>query len=495
MNNNYENNNAFSVEVCPPKKKSKKKLFVILPLVAALLTLITIAVVLMVPMFSNPWKKTLDSFVDSDSIGAFVKALRDTGTGIDAQINLPNEDYTITLTGTSVPEGDVRSNNTIGMYELDFGDGTKESNKSRVKLGWNSEKFVLGFENKSASRTVEIPRVNVEKELEESIFHPKSGTSYALSESDYEKLLNTLLEFQPNDLDAEIAKTESLERSYKAILVEWMKIARPQKEYKLFDGGFYITQNITYKLDTDTVCDMIDVVLDEVENNENIKDLIPLSSMETIFGISFGEDAYDTVGFLKKMKEKSYDIELSYIVRGDTLFELEYDILYADGRLEYKYSGSFIFEYCSNASSIIAEHEYTAHKKNEKLSFVFDKYFNEEGDATCFVLDADYNGTKHNCTLNLYPDTKRYALNYTGEEDSFAAEGGVDFDLNECKLSLSLDKITTAGVTVTKDDSYFMSMKIFKSNEVPDIPSGKPLLDMYRSEMDKLLNELISLFQ
>ncbi len=476
------------------KRKNKRKLLLVASFLFAVFLLF--ALILVLPLFKNPWKQTVsDFFFDVEKIERFGNVLEKNGVDVGFNLKVPASKLKLSMSGTSKYSGEFDGENSIGVFELVFDRG--KNSAMSAELGWDSDNFLFGVVVDGEELYVEIPRKNVESELENSVFYPQSGSSLALSEKQYDSLLSVLLAID-TDGEEKLQKENSLEKSFKKIIKKCLKIADIELDLKLFDGGFNISRTITLKLNENELIDMIDVLLDETKENENLNELIPFDVLKTVCPDLALDDITDTSDLLIEIKDaiKDTDIELefSYTSCKGRITKAEWELCFGEGESSVSYEGESVYTYEKNSAAMDIEGILSIGSQEQKYMATFEKLYNKENDITELTMISKVDGQMVRYSIEYDGKNKEYRLDMSVMEQEIIIGGGFSFDVNKGELDFTVDELGMNGIEMSTE-ADFVRFSLCPANETPSLPSGEPLFGMKEEKIAELIGTVQNLFK
>ncbi len=497
MDNNFEFENVVQPEQQLPDETPKKKLNVKLMfgILVPVIAVLVLAAVMFLPLLQNPWEGTFSAlFVDASDMDKFADALFKNGVGMEMNASVSGDIDTINAKTTVFATGKYKGQNAIMLSEVEL--AGKEANIA-VEIGIDKDSFVLGCKGKDKDIYVSVPRADIENELEKSVFHPDSDSDYALTEEQYDSLLEMLELLDGKEDEADI---KSLEKSYKKILKKVSKIVKPKSELKFFADGLNVSRKVTYVLDDEICIEIIDIIRDEADENEYLnKNLIPFESLGMVD--SKGSKITSTKDFLKMLKksmeDSSFDIELSYTECGGKIQQLEFAFSTKVGETRVSYEGEASFTYKKDSASvdltIAASSSYQNSSAKQEIEIEYEKKTNKKTNDATITASVDLEGKVFDLEIEYDGKSSEYDLEISSEENTMSLLGKFALDPKKGTFNFSVDEMQNNGETVYEGNSIEIS--VYSTKEVPKIPSGEAILKMSDDEIETLIKDLQNILQ
>ncbi|MEE1357545.1 MAG: hypothetical protein UHG68_08295 [Clostridia bacterium] len=472
----------------------KKRGYLRIALIAAALVLlagIISAAVLIVPIMgsASAIKKTFSAvFFDLDVADAIGNAAQKSGAEVKYEINLPSEacigdsSFYIGFESCTAPKDGAGSANLTLEYEPD---------SFELDFYYDEDIFAVGGLYEDSDKYISIPRKDAVSALENSVFHPDSGSAYALDTESYEQLVNAL-KMYASEHDKETKKElKEINDAFGDILKEWSKQLRPKTSIYFSEDAFCLCKKVSYKLTEDNIGDMIDAVLTQTEESEVFEQYL------NYIYILGEEETKKTVTELLEELEDSLDnceLELSYVIskgkvceldcvidtNGDTI-EVEIDFFYSNnGQCSFD---AYILNDPASGSETETELEYRK------------KTYASSTDIEIDIEQISYSG-KSSTTKKFDVEIKYDRDKNTYEIDLGSIDICGDFVLNEKdrKFRLSVDVIEIYGSNLldSLNGKTFVDISVEGCKDTPklSVPENVDLFSMAEEDVRSFVRQI-----
>ncbi len=491
MEKNLNTDIDTAIRTLQSKKKIKRKL-VLLCIVIPVSLLLACAVALIYPLFKNPWKETFNSlFFEYEQIENYTDAMQKNAKSISGSINIPSTTTSISVCGTLRNSGEYEGKESVGMFELGLSDGKDIQTQRYVKLGWSREKIFLIYsiyENNDVC--VEIPRTDVERSLRESEFYPQSGSKYALTNEQYQELLKALKTIETDD-----ENEKTIGDFFKKIILECIKQSDIKSTYKLFDGGFCISNTVTVKLDRDALVNILDKAMVESRENSAVNKKITPEMLERLFGVKFGNNvktASDVLDSLRSdLLKADAELEFSYAACKGKLRNIRYSFKHSDDRASLIRDSHIGFKYENDSVSAEAVEMIAEDEKIRSNRFKLERNYKSD---SLMIFNEPEEKDQPKILFSYGYKECRYSFDYEGEDSHYTVDGDLMLDAQKDEMKITVDRIYFNKVDMTTDGS-FLDLTFAPSEQEPSIPSGMSLFAMTTTEIDVLLDRLKNYLQ
>ncbi len=295
----------------PPKKKRKKKTWIVaVSLISVFVVLAGVAAFLFVPIsLMDPIENTFEAmFFDTAAIDSLMSTYEKKGDKIEMEVDIPTEvsgltqKISVKLDSLTVGKGEKAKTET----SLTLGTGVKSSDVT-YKIYVDEDVVALAGLLAEKDQYVSLPRKDIDKQAEGSVFNPDGSSTYKLKEEDYKTLLS-LLKLLSTDKDSkeDAELTAAIDRILKVIEEEM------ETETEIFfeTGRFALSKSVTHSLDSESIKTILTTIIDEAEDNEALDNMIHFSyTDESDIKMTLSEKC-------KRLKKelKSPSITVSYTV-------------------------------------------------------------------------------------------------------------------------------------------------------------------------------------
>lgn len=367
------------------------------------------------------------------------------------------------------------------MYTLSNADG----NSAQIYVYADKDSLKLGTIGDSGSHIYDVTLESFAEKLAASIFAPDSDSAYAMSETDY----NELLEYAEM-LSAAVENSESQgDDKYQKLFEDFKNGHAPVIEEKtdIEIGGETVSSNvITYTIPTEDVKTFITDLFETALADENVKGQLPEYYDEETLRESFSDlmDALEECG-----------ITAAYYINAKTNVMMKSDFtmnITVDEQPIKVYVNSFFG--ADPASAEKQTFDAGADIAGETASFNMAKIRTDNG--WLLEASADFIGGKTDLlTVEFTQDGKNYSLTFEYPGDVVAPDVyfGIDgtFEMSKTSFDMTVDKIS---YTDSEGDLRLIEPKakvnVKKGGEISVLDAEKELLDLTEEEMDALLDAI-----
>lgn len=474
------------------KKRSKKRLILGLSIGGGVLALLVAAFVLLWPIL-NPYylKNTVDEvFFPTDDAVDFLIALQDQDLNMDLEAEIPLKDLGVLLENLYVEMNLAtrgKDEEQVGRISFEIGAADEEK---KLTVYYNADTLVIEGLCLDKDLCYSLPRKNVEAALESSVFHPESGSDFALEQEDYEELLTALSSLENTEEDSDTTK------AIEAILKDWDEILKPKNSVAFSKDGFGLTKTTAYVLEEDDLMAMLESVLKQAETYEEFNES---------FSIFVGNDEEksdedekkDLKEDLKELKKKlsgsGTALTFSYTVAKSRLKTAEVTLSSKDENgnpVDVSYLLTFFYEKKAAGFEMTCDASYTEEGDEASLHATLSYRKEQSSSKTKVILSTESKQTLDSETktqssqgsLTYNKNTEEFEIEVTDSEsdEKFLLTGTFGINPKNGTLSLKLKKLS-AGKTRVKD-FFSLSLEAAKNAEAIKIPESTPILELDETE-------------
>lgn len=167
-----------------------------------------------------------------------------------------------------------------------------------------------------------LPRNNIEKAFEESIFHPNSGTAYAMEKEDYEDLVEFLKILETENKEVKNS-VKQYEKELALLVRDLKKIVKPKSSFSFSDDSFGLRRTVKYTFDSEKMRKFLKTLREHVEDSEYL----------VIFWLDSEGNAMEKKDIISEIRKfenrmhKSYTAEFSYTIHQNKITEISFNSL------------------------------------------------------------------------------------------------------------------------------------------------------------------------
>ncbi|MBQ9746699.1 MAG: helix-turn-helix domain-containing protein, partial [Clostridia bacterium] len=384
-----------------------------------------------------------------------------------------------------------------------------EREGAELTLGTGEDAFTLklyageehiGIGGLSGEEVLLLPRRGAAEALAGSVFHPNSGTQFALENEVYDRLTYALRMLDESE-------QEEFEKTLEAILRECEKTARVKESFSFAEGRFALKKTVSYIIDKDAMLVLFDAIAAEAKKNPSFDEMYGFDDeLKWLYPDIFSSTLSETLARRKMTFEKTVetaDIVLTFTVAEGRIESLSFSSVIADkdktvstASLELKCTyGELPALELSTASSgkvdgefvsTVNKYTYTKENREDGVRFTLLTESTQEfgGDSGSQAYTV-----KENYILHYNPDTREYiALQSVPElETNVTATGKWGMDAEAGKLDFSIDRIQVDGEILMENEGLAVSVKTLGDVLFPE---GKSLFSLTAAEMRDVYKRL-----
>ncbi|MBR3894065.1 MAG: hypothetical protein IKJ35_02845 [Clostridia bacterium] len=480
----------------PPAKKLKRRRWV-LPVVlgalltaAALVTLFLFAPIALVDPFQNTFEEI---FFDTEELRSLMNAYESKGEKVEMELFIPAElsdlaqDVSVKLDGVTVGKGkDERTSLTLTL--------ASKKNDATYNLYVDDDIIALGGLSNEEDTFVSLPRKNIEKKANGSVFSPYGDSFYKFEKKeDYREFLD-LLELFSTDLssDEDAAVRAAIERILDVIEEE----IETESKISFAEGRFALSKTVTYSLDSAAINRILDVIIYEAEHNRALNRMVSSSD---------GSENERTLADLcdaLKVQLKRPSITFSYTVVGGKLTEItlgtrvkneddKYDKTELSVAFFYeKENLGFDFEVINSndwEDGSLVQIERGIYRKMRYRGETVVTLTTNGKELIDGTVDSD---SKSSSKLVLtYEDSGNWLLELSSEDDTIEIAGTLVLDTKKESLTFTLDKYFV-GEEGTKADLFTLSVGTPKAGTQITRPGHKSIFEMDEAAFEEFFRSI-----
>lgn len=494
------------------KKRKNKKLFIILSICIGSFVLIctVLSLILLLPVTgADVIENTFKSIIlndDIDQIEALANELNDKILKGSFEINL------------STKMTNYRDNfNVKSDFHISNDNGNFSVSLIGKKATYTLDIFYSGdyigvrglYDDPNTCLT--LPIENVEQALEKSVFHPNSGTFYAMSESDYEDLTDIIKNLKNNKEESKNT-TNQLKKELTLLIKELNKTVKSKNVYVISSEFFSLDRTVKYSLDVDDVERILNVLKEHLENSEYLIKLMVDADGNAIEK----KEVISKITSFKNSLHKSFTVDFSYTIHKNRIIKISYNSSQNKKSTSRKETVCFIgvVDYDKYGAKISIESENFNSEPKQSLTVTNEisvKTQNTQGEySVSFSQDTtaklvsriNFNSANGVSTASSSSTVKfdydktsnRYKLiTYTGTDDTYPdAEYGGEFviDKENEELRFTVDVLKEGGISKIKVP--VINIAIAVSEEEPEVKEYNKisLLTMTEDEFSKFYRNI-----
>ena len=451
---------------------------------AVLLAVASTAIVLFIPTISSrALNNTADAlFGDMGWISIMDKKLTNNGYNADMTVTIPDKltESQSTMYLNSNVKGCGKGDKAVGSVDIGFG---TDDVKHNVNLFYGKDTIAIdGLSTDESSKAIILPRNDVVKALDNSVFHPDSGSKYAMDRETYDRLCDAL-----DKTDGSIEK--ELKAVFKAVRERSVELVETENYHYFVDGKFKLEKTIISTITYENICSLIDITAEEIKKTDLLKKAFENADVD------IDEQA-------EKLKE-SFDegrIVLSYVINDGRIVKFEF--YNEEQRVGYlsKTKITAVFEY-SDEGCVATINGSSSYK--EGFDFVKDKFeiryenktydtvteitmdfiintHNEEEQKSSISIDYDKEDGTYLAELIIPEGEVERRFGIVGSYKKYEKYSGFSFSIKD----YTVDRMPMIDADT---DLISISVKEDKSARKHTSPEGKNLFTMTEEEIDALI--------
>lgn len=270
----------------PPKKKRKKKTWIVaVSLISVFVVLAGVAAFLFVPIsLMDPIENTFEAmFFDTAAIDSLMSTYEKKGEQVDITVDIPTDVSNLAqriylnLEGTTVGKGNkAKTEATLTIA------GDSKKNGAVYNIYVDDDIIALAGLLADEDSYVSLPRKNVKKLADDSIFNPKGDSTYKIQDkTDYQDLVSLLqavsTDAPSKDEEEELAAFDAaLDRIFAAIEEE----LESETKLAFSEEGFALSKTTVLSLDSAAIEKILKTIAKEADNNDTLNELITFTDDE-----------------------------------------------------------------------------------------------------------------------------------------------------------------------------------------------------------------------
>lgn len=393
----------------------------------------------------------------------------------DGSFSLGFEVEGITFNG--VCEVNEKSNAVSQMYTLSNADG----NSAQIYVYADTDGFKFGTVGNSGSHIYDVTLESFAEKLAASIFAPGSGSSYEMSETDYNELLEYIKTLSSAMKNAD-PKGSNGDDKYRKLFEEFMDGLDPDIEEKtdIDIGGETVKANtITYNVTTDKAKDLLNKLFDLMAED--------------------GQFNPDTTGYSKEELKAQFDeamaklgeisVTAKYDINAKTNMLMQSDIslnVTADGETMKMSINSFFG--ADPASAEKQTHTFRMKADGEDVDIVMD-IIRTETNTTITAKTANTVESTELFTINAEKNGENYSLHIDIMGEMTAGiEGTISTSGNT--IDMTVDKISAGYGSGEFSYSPKAKVNVKKGGEISVLDAEGEFLDITEEQLDTLIENI-----
>lgn len=384
-------------------------------------------------------------------------------------------------------------NNSPDVGHLNFKVNTNDDEGYDLNLYYDEDTVALSGLSQNPDDYLYIPLKDFKAQLDKSIFHPDSGSKYALSTENYDILVSC---FSESEDDAELyEKTQDAIEELNRILAHCAEITVDDTSYGWNLQTFSFTKTVVAKLSRDNIEEITDYLTTEIKNNKKLEILFDEEN-----GITEKEQLLEALDDIPSSM-KNLSAEISYTVYGGKIRNIK---IVTENKIESistKNQYNFDFTYTKHNPKITGKLETTTEGISEvikSISSVTDIELALKQNKGQNVYDLKTSGTdtvtmekektitdKEPCYFRILHNTENGKIFFLGGADEERKDLYIQgyFTVNEKtgSFKFSIDKVSFDSIDL--DGSvFYMDLSFPKSK--PEKKNVKQISLLEMSEDD-----------
>lgn len=374
---------------------------------------------------------------------------------------------------------------TSQMYTLTGSKGT--SAQAYVYADNDSARF--GTIGNSGTHIYSVDLDTVAEKLASSVFAPESGSSYALTQEEYDMIFEYLGEF---DAAVKGEASDGKNAAYREIITSYVENHPPVVEEKTETtvAGETVTANIiTYDISKEDIRSVALQIFDAAAANGEFDEMI--ESNKYWYGDDYSIDDYKEE-FTKQLDDYSnYGINAVYKVNSKTNTLMQFDITanMADDYMSMVIKSGAVLgaDPENSASSSVYFEVNTDYSDDENDNIRIDADITKGENSSDMTIKMNTNGetaelAKINCTKN--GDNYTLTADIPEAEITAKAEGTVSLDSKEFRMTVDRVSLVKGSAEVSYLPAVVITVK--KGGEILALDAEKEFLDLTEEEIDAL---------
>lgn len=439
-----------------------------------------VAAYLFIPVIElNAADNTVETILgDASWFSDVDKNLSKKGYEADITANVPNE-----LTGLS---GDLYLKSKI----LGYGSGDKEVADIDLTFGtfYANHTFgifydedniaVNGIDSYVSDRTILLPRENIVGALDNSIFHPDSGSDFALDRETYDAICD-IFEDSDEDLDEEIEEIFENIRKRSAAHID------TKSGLRFAEGEFALEKRVVCNLDGEGIAAIIDIVVDEIGKNDRISAILE-------------ESQTDISELGDKLKDDFVDAEITctYVIKHGIVSYINSVIKTKNGEYDELLELTVDIESSRDtclATVICSSEVMTAEgKTNDSFEIKYEKKDDMSLTETSIDISVKNHGQDEqnsSITVNYDKNSYKYQIEFTtyveGVESCIGISGKLEKYTKKSGLSFTIDRVTDKDGNSLNGNLSILDLNIKENPDAKSLscPDGNNLFSMTEEEV------------
>lgn len=383
------------------------------------------------------------------------------------------------LTFNGVCEVSEKSNAVSQMYTL----SNAEGKSAQIYVYADNGGFKFGTIGNSGSHIYDVTLESFAEKLASSIFAPGSGSSYEMSEENY----NVLVEYAKMLSAAANGSEKSGGDKYQKLIDDFTKNISPtivEGTDADIGGEAVKTNTITYVIGTAEVKDLLNKVLDlMIEDGQ-------LDPAKTGYSAEEFRAQFDEA----MAKIENFSVKAVYDVNAKTHVLMRSDIslnVTADG--ETADIGFNSFYGADPAAAEKQTHTFTMNAGGETVEIVMDVTHTETSTVITANMNNSESGSTELFTMNIEKNGDNYSLSVdvmgemtAGVEGTISASGN-SFDM-------TIDKVSAGYGSGEFSYSPKVKVNVKKGGEISALDAEGEFLDITEEQLDTLMENIINDF-
>lgn len=347
----------------------------------------------------------------------------------------------------------------------------------------NGMKF--GTIGKSGSHIYDMSFDNLAEKLAASVFAPDSGSEYAMSQSDYDKIIAYI-----DEISDAVSGNEDERDKYSAVLEDYFNAHQPAIEEKTDAdiGGETVSSNIiTYTIPTEDVKmlaeQIIDLALEDYKFDEEMSEYYNKETVKEEF-----------TDMLSEIDELS--VTAAYYINAKTNVLMRSDITLNIGDENYKMEAYINAFYGADPANAEKQSLSMGIKDDDMDMSINADVTRGENITTAVVSMNDYDGESQELlTLISERDGSAYKISLDVPDAELSAKVEGTLETSKNSFSLTVDSFSISYEENDISYSPKASVTVKKGGEISVLDAEGEFLDLTEEELDALLENIGSDFE
>ncbi len=499
------------ITTSPVKKKSKKKAIALTAIIAASV-LVIFALWLFIPIIGenaveNSISSMLSETKDFEKLFSVLEK-----KGIDMETTMMFSRQLTDLDEDLTVDFNLFGKDTWGSGALTL---TARDKSYSLAVDFNEDQIGVKGLSKDGEEYISFPLKNAKEAIDNSVFHPDSGSAFALSKEDYDELME-LLDHDETELNSLEKDLKKIKKECKALIRKCLESLDGKSEIYFAEGKFALCRRVTYILDKDASEKLIDALCEGLLECKTLEEYLfdgegnPIS-MQTLC---------DELKKAKDSLEDDMEMTMGYVISGGKIVEL-----FSEQTMTSKQQGVTVDASVVQKCTL----EYGRKKKEIVLSTNSEQHLEQRikgikvtADVTSeqtVTISATDNADESSFSIVTYAkirqrnsqnlkwvteegtseirlvydkDSHEYTFDMKNDEDSNVLRAKGEYYINPSKgeLKFTMNYLRSDDLHVSDVDIIKIDVKPVKDKKANSIENSRLITDMTEEQLKSLLSDL-----